>query len=207
MLIIGAKGFAKELFEVIYTNNPNEYICFYDDVNPDVPEILYKNYRVLKNMEEAAEEFRKDNRFCLGVGNPEIRKLLAEKFESVGGELVTHISKHANVGHFGVTFKPGVVVCGGVNITNDIFFGKGCLINLNCTIGHDSILEDYVELCPGVHVSGNVKIGANTFVGTGVVILPGITIGSDVRIGAGAVVTTNLPDHVTAIGIPAKIKS
>jgi len=207
MIIVGAKGFAKELFEVIYTLNEKEEVCFYDDVNEDIPDKLFSKYRVIKNIEDAVLEFKKDNRFALGVGNPVIRKKLGEKFESIGGKQQTFISKNANVGHFGVSFSDGVVVCGGVNITNDITFGKGCLINLNCTIGHDCLLGDFVELCPGVHVSGKVIIGSNTFVGTGVVILPGIEIGSNVKIGAGAVVMKDLPDDVTAVGIPAKIIS
>jgi len=207
MIIIGAKGFAKELFEVIYSQNEHEYICFYDDVNTDVPDYLYEKYKVIKSIEEVINEFKRDNRFALGLGNPAVRKKLGEKFESIGGIQQTFVSKNANIGHFGVNLSNGIVICGGVNITNDIEIGKGCLINLNCTLGHDSVMEDYVELCPGVHISGNVKIGTCSFIGTGAVVMPGIVIGKNVKIGAGAVVMKDLPDNVTAVGIPAKIIS
>ena len=92
-----------------------------------------------------------------------------------------------------------------VIITSDVKIGKGVLINLSCTIGHDTVIEDFVELCPSVNVSGNCTIGSFSFIGTNAVILPNINIGKNVIIGAGSVVTKHIPDNAVAFGIPAKI--
>jgi len=50
-----------------------------------------------------------------------------------------------------------------------------------------------------------VKIGSNVWITTGVIILPGVTIGSDTIIGAGSVVTKDIPSGVFAAGNPCKI--
>jgi serine acetyltransferase len=87
--------------------------------------------------------------------------------------------------------------------------GKHVQINLDCTIGHDVIMGDYTTLAPGVHVSGWVRFGQKIYVGTGAVIINGtqkkpIVIGDNAVIGAGAVVTEDIPPGITVVGVPAK---
>ena len=52
-----------------------------------------------------------------------------------------------------------------------------------------------------------VVIGRNVFVGMGTLILKGVTIGDDAVIGAGSVVTTDIPPNVVAAGVPARVVS
>jgi acetyltransferase-like isoleucine patch superfamily enzyme len=80
------------------------------------------------------------------------------------------------------------------------------LINLNCTIGHNSDIGEYTELSPGVHLSGHTTVGAFTTLGTGAVVLPGITIGQHAVIAAGSVVTKDVPGNVMVAGVPAQVK-
>jgi acetyltransferase-like isoleucine patch superfamily enzyme len=54
------------------------------------------------------------------------------------------------------------------------------------------------------NVNAPIVIKKNARIGVGVTILPGVTIGENSVIGAGAVVTTSIPDNVVAVGIPAK---
>ena len=51
-----------------------------------------------------------------------------------------------------------------------------------------------------------IRIGADCWVGAGVVVLCGVTIGNRVVVGAGAVVTKDIPDNSVALGNPAKVK-
>ena len=207
MIIVGAKGFAKEVLEVLHQLNQLEHLVFYDDVNEGVPTFLYEQFPVLRNKEDAAHYFKTvDSRFTIGIGNPVLRKKLTLEFEAMGGVFKSTISPLAQIGHYGNSIGEGSNIMTGTVITNDIKIGKGVLINLNCTVGHDSTIGDFTELSPGVHVSGNCTIGNYCNVGTNATILPKITIGSNVIIGAGSVVTKDIPDNCLVVGIPATIK-
>ncbi len=61
----------------------------------------------------------------------------------------------------------GTVICAGCILTTNIKMGNHVQINLDCTIGHDVIMDDYATLAPGVHVSGYVSLGKRVYVGTG----------------------------------------
>ena len=50
-----------------------------------------------------------------------------------------------------------------------------------------------------------LRIGRNCWLGAGVIVVPGVTIGDNVVVGAGSVVTRDLPDNVIAVGSPCKI--
>ncbi len=206
MLIVGAKGFAKEVLEIVHQLKQLDTLAFYDDVNDDAPEKLFGQFPVLKTIQEASIYFKTiDNRYTIGIGNPVLRKKIYDKFTALGGKFTSSISPLANIGSYGNHIDIGCNIMTGTVITSDITIKKGVLINLNCTIGHDSVIGEFVELSPGVHISGNCSIGDYTVFGTNATMLPKLTIGKNVIIGAGSVVTKDLPDNCVAVGIPAKI--
>jgi sugar O-acyltransferase (sialic acid O-acetyltransferase NeuD family) len=205
MLIIGAKGLAKEVLEIFHQRNELENLYFYDDISDDVPEKLYGQFPVLRNMEEVAELFKTDKRFTIGVGKPALRFELYNQFKAGGGELVSAISPTAQIGYYGTSIAAGAIVMAGTVISNDVKLGIACLINPNCTISHDNIIGDFVEVSPGVHITGNCRIGDFCNIGTNAIILPKVELGNNVTIGAGAVVTKNVENWLTVAGIPAKV--
>lgn len=206
MLIIGAKGFAKEVLEILHQNGETEGLAFFDDVNDDIGDFLYNQFPILKSEEAVKEHFlTHGNAFSIGIGNPKLRKLMFEKFSLLGGQLSSTISKTATIGSFNNIIDDGCNIMINTVLTNDIKIGKGTILNQISSIGHDVIIGEFCEICPSVSISGNCEIGNETFVGTGAIILPNIKIGNNVTIGAGAVVSKDLPDHCTAVGIPAKI--
>lgn len=206
MLIVGAKGFAKEVLEIFHQKGQTESIAFYDDVSLDVGNILYQKYQILKKEEEVLTFFTKyGNEFTIGIGNPWLRKKMEIKFKKMGGLLVSSISPYARIGNFGNQLGEGCNIMTGTIITNDIKIGTGALLNLNCTVGHDCVIDDFVELSPGVHISGNCKVGAYSTLGTNSTVLPGVKIGVNVTIGAGSVVTKDVPNNAVAFGVPAKV--
>ena len=205
MLIVGAKGFAKEVLEVLYQGPAPAAVAFYDDLSPDLPAGLFGTFPVLRTLEQARQWLAHDPAFALGVGSPRLRRLLAEKMRSVGGVLTSTISPRATVGRFGNALGDGCNVMSGAVLTSDITLGEGVLVNLNCTIGHDVVVGDYCELSPGVHLSGHVVLGPGCVLGTGAVVLPGVHIGANAVIGAGSVVTKPIEADVVAVGAPAKV--
>ena len=207
MLIIGAKGFAKELLEIFHQNNQTSNLSFYDDVNDDLPEKLFNLFPILRSEDEARLFFETISpKFTIVIGNPKLRKLIFEKFTNLGGKCISIQSKKADIGFFFNNIEEGVIITSGVIITNDISIKKGAMINLGSTIGHDSVIGEFVEICPNVSISGHCTIGDLSFIGTGAIILPNVTIGKNSVVAAGAVVTKDVPDNVLVAGMPAIIK-
>lgn len=203
MLIIGAKGFAKEVLEIFHQQNKLDNICFFDDVTENIAVSLY-GFPILNSKEKVISLFGKDNRFTIGIGNPSSRKMIYDRFIALGGVFVSSISPLAVVGHYGNKIADGCNIMTGTVITNDVIIEKGCLINLNCTIGHDTKVGEFTELSPGVSISGNCVIGAFCNIGTNATILPKVLLGNNVTVGAGAVVVKNVAEGETVVGIPAK---
>ena len=207
MLIIGAKGFAKEVLEILHQNGQTENLCFYDDVNDDLPENLFGQFPVLRTIEEAKTYFTQtSNQFVLGIGNPFLRKKLCDKFESIGGELSTVISKNAEIGSFGIQISSGCNILSGVKISNDVIIGKGTMVYYNSVITHDVKIGDFCEISPSTSILGRADIGNFVSIGAGSVIFPDVVIGSNSVIAAGAVVRNNVPENVMVAGIPAVVK-
>ncbi len=101
MLIIGAKGFAIEVLEIVHQLNQLDNLVFYDDMNSDIPEKLYDHFPILKNLEQAEIYFKTiDNLFTIGIGNPVLRKKLYDKFSAIGGVFISIISPKTAIGHY-----------------------------------------------------------------------------------------------------------
>lgn len=207
MIIIGAKGFAKEVLEILHQLNDLDNLVFYDDVNNDAPDILFGRFPVLKSIFEAENYLNTiDSRFTIGIGNPILRKKLFDKFTSMGGEFVSTISSFSSIGSYDVEIGNGSNILSGSIFSNSTKIGIGCIVYYNSIITHDCILGDFVEISPNVTLLGNVKIGSYSQIGANSTVLPKITIGKNVIIGAGSIVTKDIPDNCVAYGSPARIK-
>lgn len=105
---------------------------------------------------------------------------------------------------------------------NRVKFGKGVFINHSAILSASGGIEfeDGVSIAPGVRIAtinhdsnerhtkytyGKVLIKKNAWIGMNVTISPGVTIGEYAVIGAGAVVTKDIPDYAVAVGVPAKV--
>ena len=206
MLIVGAKGFAKEVLEVLHQLNEIENLVFFDDVNEDAPDLLYNQFPVLKTIEKVSEYFKTvDPSFTIGIGNPILRKKLADKFEFIGGIFSSTISPLANIGSYDIKIGSGTNILSGVIISNSSKIGMGCIVYYNSIITHDSNIGDFVEISPSATLLGRCAIGSYSQIGSNATILPDIVVGKNVIIGAGSVVTKNIPDNCVAFGTPAKI--
>jgi sugar O-acyltransferase (sialic acid O-acetyltransferase NeuD family) len=207
MIIVGAKGFANEILEILNRQGLPEPLYFFDNVSKVSPDLIAGRFRILRSFEEAETIFAKEDRqFLLGVGNPGTRFNLCRAFEKIGGTLSSLVSKDAFVGSHGVVLGDGCVIMMGAVVTTNITLGKGCLINYNATVGHDTIVGDFTEISPGANVSGRCKIGDYCLVGANAVILPDMTLGKNVIVGAGSVVTKDVPDNSLVVGVPAAIR-
>jgi hypothetical protein len=120
MLIIGAKGFAKEVLEVVNENVMHSEILFYDDVTTDLEDKLFDKFKILKSEKEVLEYFdNKDFNFTIGIGNPFFRKKMYDKFSALGGKVKSTISKNCTLGSFGVIIGEGSNILSGSIFSNN----------------------------------------------------------------------------------------
>src|SRR5690606_9200232 len=143
--------FAKEILEILHQNNDTKTLSFYDDTSESFPDKLYNKFKVLKSESQAVSHFEKFSKFyTLGLGNPQLRYKLFQKFQTLGGELVSTISKDVEIGTFGVEIGNGCNILSGVKISNDVKIGKGSIVYYNSIITHDVEIGDFAEISPGV---------------------------------------------------------
>lgn len=205
MIIIGAKGLAKELLAALSWDQYSGELYFFDNVSNDIPDKLFNKFEVIKSWEDLNSYFSKHGSdFILGVGGPKTRFLLTKKVIDEGGVLNSYISKRANIGNYGIEIGEGVCILPNATITCDVRIGAGTLINKNVIISHDVVIGDFCEISPGATVLGRAEIGDYTFIGAGAIILPDVKVGKNCIVGAGAVVTKAVPDNSVVVGIPAK---
>ena len=146
---------------------------------------------------------RRHIRVVCGIGNPAVRRRVVERCSERGIAFVTVVHPRAVLTRR-VTLGEGVIVTAGVVLTNRIRVGDHVHLNLNATVGHDVVIEDFVTIAPGVHLSGRVHVGTGCDIGTGAAVIQGRRIGEWTVIGAGAVITQDLPPNCTAVGVPGK---
>ncbi len=207
MLIVGAKGFAKEVLEIFHQENNTENLVFYDDVNLDIGDTLFNRFKILKSEKEVYDYFKKiDNQFTLGLGNPILRKKMFDKFTKLGGKVTSTISNKLSMGSFDITIGNGVNILSNTVFSNSIIIGNATMIYYGVTITHDCKIGNFVELSPNVTILGNVFIDDYSQIGGSSTILPKVKIGKNVIVAAGSVVTKDVPDNCMVAGIPAIIK-
>ena len=134
-------------------------------------------------------------------------KLLKEMFAEIGEDCYIEPPFHANWGGKHVHF--GKCVYANFNLTavddTHIYVGDYTMIGPNVTLataGHPILPELRKE---AYQFNMPIHIGKNCWLGAGVIVLPGVTIGDNTVIGAGSVVTKDIPSNVVAIGNPCRI--
>lgn len=87
-----------------------------------------------------------------------------------------------------------------IEIGNDVTITQNVVFHT-----HDGGVGVFRKKYPGINVFGRIKIGNNVFIGSNTIFLPGVTIGDNIVIGAGSIVTRDIPSNSVAVGVPAKV--
>ena len=133
--------------------------------------------------------------------------LLKQMFAEIGEDCYIEPPFHANWGGHHCHFGKRVYANFNLTCVDDthIYVGDYTMIGPNVVIATAAHPLEPTPRRMGYQYNLPVHIGKNCWIAAGVQIMPGITIGDNVIIGAGAVVTKDLPDHVIAVGNPARV--
>lgn len=205
MVIIGAKGHAKEVLDLFQEREREEDLHFFDNVT-ETKDARLLNFPLVKNLDDLEEIFLSDSRFVLGLGGTGRRQKLVHQLLEIGGELTSVISLSAKISR-NSSVGAGVNIMALSSISGDAVVEEGVLVHSCASIHHDSFVGEYSEISPGARILGYCNIGKRCSIGSNAVILPGVSITDDVIIGAGAVVTKDITEQGIYAGTPTqKIK-
>ncbi len=135
------------------------------------------------------------------------QRMLKEMFAEIGENCYIEPPFHSNFGGKHCHFGNGVYANFNLTMVDDthIYVGDNTMFGPNvvlATAGHP-ILPQLREL--GYQYNAPIYIGKNCWLGAGVIVLPGVKIGENTVIGAGSVVTKDMPSNVVAVGNPCKV--
>jgi sugar O-acyltransferase (sialic acid O-acetyltransferase NeuD family) len=140
----------------------------------------------------------------VAIGDNATRRELFERLRARGVKLATAIHPRAVVAA-GVPIGPGSVVAAGAIVNTGSVVGVNAILNTGCTVDHHNQIGDHAHIAPGAHLAGQVHVGEGALVGIGATVLPKCRIGAWATVGAAALVRADIPEHATAVGVPARI--
>lgn len=134
-------------------------------------------------------------------------EMLKDIFAEVGENCYIEQPFYANFGGKHVHLGKQVYANSHLTLVDDthIYIGDYTMIGPNVTLataGHPILPELRVK---GLQFNMPVHIGKNCWLGAGVVVMPGVTIGDNSVIGAGSIVTKDIPANVVAVGNPCRV--
>ena len=200
IIIIGQGGHSKVVCDTLIRLN-HKIVNIFDDNPKETVFSIFKNIQT----KFPPQDISNYPAWHVAIGDNTSRLKVIEKYSSDRERLFSVISDAANVSGYS-SISNGCFVAPNSVVGIDSVIGMGCIINHGAVIDHDCFIENGVHIAPNSTLGGNVKIGEATFVGAGSTILPGRQIGKNVVIGAGAVVTTDIPNNKKVIGIPGRYK-
>lgn len=204
ILIIGAGGHGKVVADILRARGtePGGFV--------DADERLWGTQVLglpvlggMNHLEQIARQYGVRSA-VVAIGDNRVRQEHAREIERAGLSMASAIHPSATISPTAALGR-GVVVCMGVAIGVQARVGELAIINTNATVDHECEVGSAVHICPNVSLAGRVRVGEGAFVGIGSSVIQCRSIGAWATVGAGAVVTRDIPDRATAVGVPAKV--
>lgn len=190
MYLYGASGHAKVIIDILKATD-NTILGLFDD-NKDLNQLL--GYPVFR-------PYQVYGPIIVSIGDNKIRKKIVETLTVPFGQAIhpsAIISDTTSIGQ-------GTVIMQGSVIQSCAKIGAHCIVNTSASVDHDCNVSDYVHISPKATLCGNVIVDEGSWIGAGAIIIPGVKIGKWCVIGAGSVVTKNIPDYSLAVGNKCEI--
>jgi len=189
--IIGAGGFAREVYYQMLDNCFEQITFFVDDE--------YSRDDIMPLSKFDSENYE----VVIAIGDPKTRENMVSKLPS-NTKFFTFIHKSVSIVSKDVLIGEGSIICVGSVLTSNIKLGKHCHLNLHTTIGHNCTIGDYLTTAPGARISGGCTIGNKVYIGTNSSIRENLNLCDDVTIGLNSGVVESIMNCGIYGGVPAK---
>lgn len=198
--IIGAGDLGKQILHLANKNGYN-VVGFFDDY---CKESQIEGKPVLGGVDNVRNKSDKYDSVVIAIGykHMDVRNRLYAKLKLHGVKFATIIDKTALLDST-VVIGEGTVITSGVVLDKGVTIEENVFINVACCIAHDSVIGAHSFLAPRVAIAGFTHVGKMSFLGINSTIIDNLCLPSKIRLGAGAVVISNLEGSGLYVGVPA----
>jgi len=203
LFVLGNGGHAKVVIDILEEMGDYNIVGI---VNKNVGEKIVgiRGYQILGDDTVLQELFNKGIKYCaIGIGHNTDRKRIYVMLKKIGFQVVSAVHPTALISQT-VFMGEGNVVFPGVVLNTDVILGNNIIVATGSTIDHDSVIKDHSLISAGVTVGAKTIIEEDSFLGLGCKVVSDVTVCKCVLIGAGAVITKNISEPGTYVGIPGK---
>ena len=207
IVIVGAGGLGREILATVraYNTVRNEWdVLGFLDSDEKLRGSGIAGVSVLGNDEWCQNNHDHSIRFICAIGTSRARARVVQKLSAMNCRFASVVHPGVRIPE-SVEIGAGTVIMGGTQFTTDAKIGSHVVVYLNCSITHDVRVGDYCVITPGCNLSGASMLETGVELGIGVNVLPGRRIGAWTVIGAGSVVTDDIPAECTAVGTPCRV--
>jgi acetyltransferase EpsM len=201
LLILGTHHFAPEVLDLVSDVGGFRVDGFVENVDRGRTRQALEGLPVYW-IEDVAE-FAQTHVAVCALGTTSRHRIIEEAAE-LGFRFATVVHPRARISSR-ATLGEGTIASAGVVVATHAAIGRHVILNRGALIGHDTVIGDYVTIGPGANVAGLCRVDDRAYLAIGSVVLDRVSVGTSSVVGAGAVVTADVPAHVQVVGVPARI--
>ena len=203
LVIVGGSGFGREV------------ACLVDDINKVKPQYdllglvdddltgsTVEGFPIIGNLNFLYSMDPKPY-ISIAIADPKTRKQLVERLRQ-DFNFATLIHPTVSMSPY-VSIGEGSIICRNTLLTTNVRIGEQCIINVNCSVGHDTQIGEFTSMMSHTVIAGDVSIGNGCYFGLQCTVINRISLGASGTYGAGTVVVNDMPANIVAVGVPARV--